>query len=354
MPYSHFVEYYNTSLVNKMKLNLTFFTFLFGGILLFSHAQANDLGVDNIQKRGTVYCGTNKNNHDLAYKDIDGSWRGFDAAICRAVAGALLGNKERFEMRPIKIDDTPKALRTGEIDFMLGEFALPAETEITSSVLNADILYYEKVMLLAHKIEGATSLESYKDAKVCMVRSSIDTYFLNNFIFKYKLELQPLYYATRDQATEAFYLNRCVLLPGSSNELKTILATKFKGKNYVELIPEVIGLRPVYAMVDKQTPNLGITIKWILNALRLADTYNITSENLPMMLGDKDPSVQNLLGNQTELWQKFKADPTWMRAFIAEEGNFREIYQRHLGPGTALDLDEFEEEHGLAAPKPFI
>ena len=337
-----------------MKLNLTFFAFFLGVTLFSPCAQAGDSGVDNIQKRGTVYCGTNRNNHDLAYKDIDGSWRGFDAAVCRAVAGALLGNKERFEMRPISIDHAPQALHTGEIDFMLGEFALPAETEISSNVMNADILYYEKVMLLAHKIEGATSLESYKDAKICMVRSSIDTYFLNNFIFKYKLGLQPLYYATRDQAIEAFYLNRCVLLPGSSNELKNILATKFKGKNYVELIPEVIGLRPVYVIVDKGKPNLGITIKWILNALRLADTYNITSENLPMMLGDKDPSVQNLLGNQTNLWEKFKAFPTWMRSFIAEEGNFREMYQRHLGPGSALDLDEFEEEHGLAAPRPFI
>ncbi|MBQ8465233.1 MAG: transporter substrate-binding domain-containing protein [Alphaproteobacteria bacterium] len=338
-----------------MKLNSVFVPFILASMFISLPVHAvSDIGVSNIQKRGTVYCGTNKNNHDLAYKDADGVWKGFDAAVCRAVAAALLGNKERFTMKPIRIEDAPKALHRGDIDFMIGEFSLPAETEISSNVLMADVLYFEKVMILAHKIEGAKSLEAYQDAKICMVRSSIDTYLMNNFIYKYKLNLKPLYYATRDQAIEGFFLNRCTLLTGASNELKTIVNTKFKGKDYVEVIPEVIGLRPVYVMVDKSTPNLGITLKWIINALRLIETYNINSENLPMMMGDSDPSIQNLLGNQPELWKKFKVHPQWMRKFIADEGNFREMYQRYLGPGTAIDLDELQEEHGLAQPKPFI
>jgi len=355
MPYSYFDGYYNTILVNKMKLNSLFFSVFLSCFVYSGLAMSADTGVSNIQNRGTVYCGTNKNHQDLAYKDKDdGLWHGFDAAVCRALAAALLGNKERFEMKPMRIEDSPKALENGTIDVMLGEFSLPAQTEILTNAMNVDILYYEKVMLLAHKIENATSLEAYKDAKICLVRSSIDTYYLNNFNYKYKLNLKPLYFATRQQATEAFYLNRCLLLPGSSNELKTILNTKFKGKDYVELLPEVIGLRPVYLMVDKSSPNLGITAKWILNALRLAEIYDINSNNLPMMLSDKDPSVQNLLGNQTSLWEKFNVYPTWMRKFISEEGNFGEMYQRHLGPGTALDLDTISPERGLAMPKPFI
>lgn len=334
-----------------MKLNFLAFAFF----LLFPlFVSAADTGVSNIQNRGTIYCGTNKNNRDLAYKAEDGSWRGFDAAVCRALAAALLGNKERFEMKPMRIESASQALRKGAIDVMLGEFALPAETEITSNIFNIDILYNEKVMLLAHKIDGASSMDAYKGSKVCMVRASIDTYYLNNFNDKYKLELKPLFFPTRDKATEAFYLNRCMLLPGSSNELKTILNTKFKGKDYIELLPDIIGLRPVYIMADKESPNLIVTVKWILNALRLAEIYDITSDNLPMMLGEQDTSVQNLLGSRTELWDKFKINPVWMRKFITEEGNFGEMYKRHLGPGTALDLDEITPERGMATPKPFI
>lgn len=335
-------------------MKLKFFAIAF--FLIFSpfNAGATDTGVSNIQNRGTVYCGTNKNNRDLAYKAEDGSWRGFDAAVCRALAAALLGNKERFEMKPIRIETAPQALKKGAIDVMLGEFATPAETEISSNIFNIDTLYNEKVMLLAHKIDGASSMDAYKGAKVCMVRSSIDTYYLNNFSDKYKLELKPLFFPTREKATEAFYLNRCTLLPGSSNELKTIIDTKFKGKNYVERLPETIGLRPVYIMADKNSPSLIVTVRWILNALRLAEIYDITSDNLPMMLGEQDTSVQNLLGSSTALWDKFKVNPVWMRKFITEEGNFGEMYKRHLGPGTALDLDAITPERGMATPKPFI
>ncbi len=336
-----------------MKLNSVLSAF-FLSTLLVSAASAADVGVSNIKHRGTVYCGTNKNNHDLAYKDADGNWKGFDAVMCRAVAAALIGKGDRFEMKPIRMEDAPKALKQGKIDLMFGEFSLPAETEISTNVFNIDTLYNEKVMLLAHKIDGATSMDAYKDAKVCLVRSSIDTYYLNNFSEKYNLKLKPLFFANRDRAAEGFYLNRCLLLPGSSNELKTILNTKFKGKDYIELLPETIGLRPAYVMGDKSSPNLAVTVKWIVNALRLAEIYDITSNNLPLMLGEKDTSVQNLLGNRTELWDKFKVYPTWMRKFVTEEGNFGEIYERNLGPGTALDLDKIEPERGLAMPKPFI
>jgi len=315
---------------------------------------ASDNSVSNIQNRGKVYCGTNKNNSDLAYKEEDGSWHGFDSVICRAVSAALLGNKELFEMKPINMANASKLLREGRLDIVIGEFALPAETEITSNIFNIDVLYNEKVMLLAHKIENATSMEAYKGSKVCMVRNSIDTYYLNNFNDKYNLELKRLFFPSREKAAEAFYLNRCMLLPGASNELKKIVKNNFKGKDYIEILPETIGLRPVYIMVDKENTRLAITIKWILNALRLAEIYDITSENIPLMLGDKDTSVQNLLGTRTELWDKFKVNPTWIRKFIAEEGNYGEIYERNLGPNTPLNLDMITPERGLATPKPFI
>ena len=336
-------------------MKLIFFAMFFIlSLLCPTTSNATDNSITKIKKRGIVYCGTNRNNHDLAYKDEDGIWRGFDATLCRALAAAFLNKKEQFEMVPLRIDDVSKALDTGKIDVMFGEFPLPAETEISTNILNFDVLYNEKVMLLAHKKENATSLDDYKGSTICVVKSSVDAYLLSNFMYRYDLDLKPVIFATRDRAIEGFYLNRCTLLPGASNELRNIMQTKMKGKDYIELLPEVIGARPVYLMTDKESLNLGITSKWIVNALRLAEEHQITSENLPMMLGDKDLSVQNLLGNQTALWKKFRVYPKWMRQFIIEEGNFGEIYNRHLGPGTMMDLDQHEPDQGLAKAKPFI
>lgn len=337
-----------------MKLNLFFALFFILSLFCPASSNAADDSIAQIKKRGIVYCGTNRNNHDLAYKDEDGIWRGFDATLCRALAAAFLDKKEQIEMFPISIDDVPQALNTDKIDIMFGEFPLPAETEITGNIINHDVLYNEKVMLLAHKKENATSLDDYKGSTICVVKSSVDYYLLSNFMYRYDLDLKPVIFASRDRAIEGFYLSRCTLLPGASNELRNIMQTKMKGKDYVELLPEVIGLRPVYLITDKESLKLGIAAKWIINALRLAEDHQITSENLPMRLGDKDLSIQNLLGNQTALWRKFHVYPKWMRQFIVDEGNFGEIYNRHLGPGTLMDLDPHEPEQGLAKAKPFI
>lgn len=335
-----------------MKLKSLFFSLFLSQV--FIGGAAADVGVSNIQNRGTVLCGTNSVSQDLAYKDDNGNWSGFDSVICKALSEALLGKSNRFQMVPINIENTEKYFKAQKIDVMLGEFPLPAESEITSNMLNVDVLYNEKVMLLAHKIDGATSMEAYKDSKVCMTKNAIDTYYVNNFSDKYKLNLKPLFFPNRDRATEGFFLGRCQLLPGSSNELKTIVKTKFNGKDYVSILPEVIGLRPVYIMVNKNNPTLAITVKWIINALRLAEIYDINSNTLPLMMSEKDTSVQNLLGVTPDLWQKFKISPLWVRRFILDEGNFGEIYNRNLGPGTGPDLDELYPERGLATPKPFI
>ena len=337
-----------------MKLKSFFYFFLALVMLFPSFGFAKDSSISNIKKRGVVYCGTNKNNNFLAYQNDDGVWQGFDAALCRALASAFLDNKDLIKMVPLKIEDVPQALQSGEIDVMFGEFQMPAETEFTSNVINIDVLYDDKVMLLAHQREDATSLEDYKDAKVCMARSSVDAYQFSNFVSRYNLAFQPVYFADRSRAVEGFYLSRCELLVGASSELKGIAASKFKKKKNIELLPETIGLRPIYLMVDKNSLQVGIAAKWIFNALKLAESYNVTSENLPTMLGQDDFSLQNLLGNQETLWKKFRAYPHWMRKFIVEEGNFGEMFERHLGTGTDIGLEKPEPEHGLAAPKPFI
>ena len=337
-----------------MKLNIISLSFLALSLFFAFDADAGDISISQIKKRGMVYCGTAADNELLAYKDENGVWQGFNASLCRAFAAAFLDKKDNIKMIPTKTENIASSLKSGKIDVMFGEFPLPAETEISSSVISMAPIFRDKIMLLAHKKEGATSLEDYKGSTVCLVRNSADAYHLQAFVYHYDLQLKPIYFSGRDLATNAFYLNRCILFPATSGKLKTIIKNKFKNKDTVELLPETIGLHQIYFMVDKNSLELGIAGKWIINALRAAAFYDIKSSNLPMILGNDDVSVQNLIGNTPALWEKFKIYPNWMRQFIPDEGNFSEMYERHLGPDTEVDLDNEEDEHGLAAPLPFI
>lgn len=221
-----------------------------------------------------------------------------------------------------------------------------------------DILYYDQQMFLARKIEGATSMEAYKGAKVCVVSDTDDYHNLVNYSRAYKLDLVPLPFKLQQRATEAFLLNRCPLLTGNAIYLKNILTARFDGNKDVELLPESIALKPVYAIVAKDNNTLRIIVKWIFNALKLAEEHNINSKNVNVYIGSKDISVQNLLGDNPHLWNKFGLNPNWLRKAIEDLGNYGEIYERNIGKDSPLMMERHENNllrnRGLISSQPFL
>ena len=124
-------------------------------------------------------------------------------------AFAAANRSDRFTMVNVSQEDITRALSTNKIDVMLSSAPFSAEREITYKSMPVDILYYDQQMFLARKIEGATSMEAYKGAKVCVVSDTDDYHNLVNYSRAYKLDLVPLPFKLQQRATEAFLLNRC-------------------------------------------------------------------------------------------------------------------------------------------------
>lgn len=319
---------------------------------------AADAGLRYIQTRGQVRCGTDLNSKYYAHKDEDGFWRGFDADICKAISQAIFNRSDRFTMVDVRPEGITRALSTNKIDVMLSSAPFSAGTEISFKSMPVDILYYDQQMFLARRIEGASSMEAYKGSKVCVISDSADFYNLQNYSNKYKLDLIPLPFKLQQRATEAFLLKRCPLLTGNSIYLKNILTSRFENSDEVMLLPESIAIKPMYAIVAKDNNTLRIIIKWIFNALKLAEEHGITSQNVKINIGTKDLSLQNLLGDNPALWTKFGLNPNWLRKSIEDIGNYGEIYERNLGADSPLAIERNEnrliKDNGLISVQPFL
>lgn len=321
-------------------------------------AAAADPGLRYIQTRGSVRCGTDLRSKYYAYKDEDGFWHGFDVDICKAISQAVFNRSDRFVMVNVAPEEITRALSTNKIDVMLSSAPFSASKEISFKTMPVDILYYDQQMFLARKIKDASSMEAYKGSKVCVVSDTEDYYNLLNYSENYKLDFAPLPFKLQQRATEAFLLNRCQLLTGNSIYLKNILASRFEGSNEVELLPESIALKPAYAIVAKDNNSLRIIIKWIFNALKLAEEHDINSKNINVYIGSKDLSLQNLLGDNPALWTKFGLNPNWFRKAIADIGNYGEIYERNIGLQSPLMIERREnnliKNNGLITSQPFL
>ncbi len=341
-----------------MKLNRLFAGFLCFCVLFSHDLQAADAGLRVVNTRGFVRCGTDLSTATYAQKGKDKQWYGIDADLCRVLATAIFGDSNKFELVNVPASDISQALASNSIDVMLGNNALSAGAEIKGKATAVDVLYYDKQMFLAHPLEKAESMEDYKGSNVCVVKNSADMTNVNDFSRKYNLGLKLLSYNSLEQAKAAFFLKRCQLFSANEIYLRGVAAMIVSANNTYELLPEVISYRPVYAYTSRENASLRIIIKWIFNALSLAEETGITSKNIDAFIGVTNGSTRNLLGIDPQLWESYGLHPQWVRQVIKELGNFGEIYERNLGQDSeykiAREKNNLVQNNGLIIAKPFF
>lgn len=334
-------------------------TLIWSSLLLLAatEAFAADAGLRYIGSRGLIRCGTDLSTRSYAYKDEEKVWRGIDADLCRVFSMAIFGNSGSFEMIDVQANEISKALSSNKIDIMFGN--MNASYEINSKANAVDIIYYDKQVFLAKPLEEeATSMAAYKGSNVCAVKNSEDLNNIYEYNRKFEAEFKPLSFINAAKAKEAFFLNRCPLLTANEIYLKGLAQSVVTKDKSMEILPEIVAYRPIYAYVNKENITLRIVSKWILNALLLAEAQNITSKNVDVFIGLTDNSTRNLLGAEKKLWLDFGLKPDWVQKAVRELGNYGEIYERNLGKDSdnkiERDKNNLIENGGLMKYQPFI
>lgn len=336
-------------------------TLIWSSLLLLAatEAFAADAGLRYIGSRGLIRCGTDLSTRSYAYRDEEKVWRGIDADLCRVFSMAIFGNSGSFEMIDVQANEISKALSSNKIDIMFGNNAMNASYEINSKANAVDIIYYDKQVFLAKPLEEeATSMAAYKGSNVCAVKNSEDLNNIYEYNRKFETEFKPLSFINAAKAKEAFFLNRCPLLTANEIYLKGLAQSVVTKDKSMEILPEIVAYRPIYAYVNKENITLRIVSKWILNALLLAEAQNITSKNVDVFIGLTDNSTRNLLGAEKKLWLDFGLKPDWVQKAVRELGNYGEIYERNLGKDSdnkiERDKNNLIENGGLMKYQPFI
>jgi general L-amino acid transport system substrate-binding protein len=98
-------------------------------------------------------------------------------------------------------------------------------------------------------------------------------------------------------------------------------------------------LGPVAPLGDDAWFNV---VKWVVFATIQAEESGITSDNVENMIGSDNPVIARLLGGDGDLG--LGLDAGWAVDVIGAVGNYGEIYDRHLGPGTPFELERGPNE----------
>ena len=341
-------------MINKMLLKS--FLYLFFTLFITQEASAADVGNVLIQQRHHVVCGIDREYKTFAYQK-DGSWRGFDADICRAIAAAVIGDAESFKLLAVTKENIGGALNSGKIDIMLAHQALSAKEEATQNILPVETLYFDKLIFASRKTTEAQSMHDFADAKVCVLRNSNELSRLKSYIEKHALSLKPLELPALSSLKEAFYLKRCDLISGSEIFIRSIIQN-LKSEDTPEVLPEQLGLLPIKAYSSPLSPRLNTSFRWIINALKLAAAEDISIQNIDTFKSSRIQSVRNLLGLDSELWKKLGLTSNWLENYIRAYGNYNQLIERNLtiNPTSETDFNpnNLLEKGGLIISVPFI
>ena len=305
-------------------------------------ATSGDDRLATVQERGQLICGVNGELPGFSVVNDEGDMEGFDADFCRAVAAAVLGDAEAVEFRTLSADQRGPALQTGEVDVLIRNTTWTVSRD-TQWGLFAPTTFYDGQAIMARAEVGATTFEDLDGATVCVQSGTTTELNLADAEAQAGITIEESVYAEIDPTYQAYEEGACDAVTSDRSQL-VARRTEFENPDDHVILDTVLSkepLGPVAPLGDDEWFNV---VKWTVFATIEAEELGITSENVAdEAASNENPVVQRLLGVTPADADPFESglglDAEWAANVISQVGNYGEIYDRNLGPGTPFELE---------------
>lgn len=294
--------------------------------------------LDSIKKKGSVSCGVSTGIAGFSATDSNGSWKGLDVDMCKAVASAVFGDASKVKYVPLTAKERFTALQSGEID-LLSRSTTWTNTRDTSLGLNfAGVNYYDGQGFLVSKNIGVKSALELDGATVCIQAGTTTELNLTDYFKANKMTYKPITYDTSGQTIEGFKSGRCDVVTSDASQLYG-LVLKVKDPSSVKVLPEIISKEPLGPVVRQGDDKWFNIVKWSHIALLNAEEMGITQANVDSKMNSKNPGIKRLLGTSGEAGKNLGLDAKWAYNIIKNVGNYGESFERNVGKGSPLKID---------------
>jgi general L-amino acid transport system substrate-binding protein len=319
----------------KMKKTVIFGALTVAGLAAGAAGAAT---LDDVKARGKLNCGVTTGLAGFAAPNANGEWEGFDVAVCRAVAAAVLGDKNAVEFVPTTGKTRFTALASGEIDFLARNttWTFSRDTDLKFDFVGVN--YYDGQGFMVPKALGVSSAKDLDGATVCIQTGTTTELNLADFFRKNNISYEPVPVETNAEGQQQYLAGACDTYTTDASGLAATRAT-FENPDEHVLLPEIISKEPLGPLVRHGDNDWGDITRWVLNALIAAEELGITSANIEEMTGNtNNPEVARLLGTEGTLGEMIGLDADWAKRAIMAEGNYGEIFAKNIGEETPIGL----------------
>lgn len=292
-----------------------------------------------VRRRGTLRCGVNPGLAGFALRDSQGGWRGFDADFCRALAAAVLGDARKVTFVPLDNGQRIAALRDGEVDVLARNTSWTFSRDVGDGVEFAGVSYFDGQGFLAPRSLNLQSAAELSGAKICVQSGSTSELNVADWFKARELNYTLAAYPAEARAREAYQTEQCDVITSDISTLASARSLLSNPQQHV-ILPEVISKEPLGPVVRQGDDGWTDIVRWTLNALILAEELGVTSKNAAQLRKESvNPEVRRLLGAEGGFGRMLGLQDDWALRAIRAVGNYGEVFDRNLGPDSALRLD---------------
>ncbi len=291
-----------------------------------------------VKARGVLSCGISTGDPAWSQPDSRGIWQGMDADVCRAVAAAVLGSADRLTWQHLTGQNRFPTLASGQIDLLT---RTTTWTFLRDSVLGLNFTapnFYDGQGFLVRAEAGLTTARQLDGATICFVSASTHELNLADWSRTQGIRFTPVIFAEKDEARRAYESNRCDSYTGDASQLAAVRAG-FANPSAHVLLADRISKEPYAPSVRQGDDQWFDIVRYVIFGLVEAEELGVTRANADAMLASSpSPAVQRLLGRTGDLGQTLGLDRAWLLNAVKAVGNYGEIYDRHLGKDSAVQL----------------
>ncbi len=293
--------------------------------------------LDEVRARGYLIAGVNGSVFGFSMPDEKGVWKGLDVDTARAIAAAVFGDASKVKFVPLTAVQRLPALQSKEIDVLCRNTTQTLTRETINGLNFVHVNFYDGQGFMVPKKLGVKSAKELDGATVCVLPGTTTELNAADFFKKNNMKWKPVVIEQAAELNKAFFSGRCDVLTSDVSQLAAHRAVAPNPDDYI-ILPEVISKEPLAPVVRHGDDQWYDIVNWTVMALIQAEEFGITSKNVDQMLKSKDPAIQRFLGVTPGLGKALGLDDKWVYNIIKQVGNYREIFERNVGPKTPLGL----------------
>lgn len=295
-----------------------------------SLAAAED-SLQSIQRRDILSCAVNNEGYGFAYPGEDSTSKGMAIDLCRVFAMAILGDASKAKIFHILARDQIVMTASGNYDVLIRTVEWTMQREAFLGIAYVNGWFHDSQRIVVHTDSGITKLKDLDGATVCVTQGNNTEVAITDLFRRNDMKLKVLAFGDAPGAVDAFDAGRCDAYTSDGFLMMGNLTRAHRNKDNITMLEDKFNDKIYGIVVKKGEEQLYNAMRWVFNALIMAEELGINSSNVEELSRSNDPRIKRLTGSEGNYNIKLGLRQNWFTLTIKALGNYGEIYNRHFG-----------------------